>query len=475
MNNDLKDGDIMSILNESWEFLVLDYSNTNKDKKDSTELSKEIIFDTKSEIDIINIISELYFVQTLCELQKNKEQTENTNYERIKEQTENTSYERLKALREISYHHRNLLFLKKFFIIRLKHCLSSWDYFQNKFTRLPAYLLINHGFLSNELLKILDSRKDKANNNKSRELCILIALFSLLLCKNTTNATFRDSYKTIHKFYTPRRLYETHRTAALEELFLREAENIIRAFDSNIRDCQTSILKLATEKEVQVFNKTFNVNNFYKSLTAALENKQTDLNKQNKTNKQAPNLENYLNEGISCYSCMTVNKITYFTINGIHESPPTTGSNLNSVIKCLESILNSNTNQKFEYVPIPDNTRYYSADQKYITYKDFKATKNSQDINDCNRMFTCCEKKLIAKLFNLNLDINEAIEIITSKPPCALCQRAFNAIIADDKCKYVIYPKYGESWAQLDIEKYDRLTTIIKSTNNTNPRLTKKP
>ena len=84
MNNDLKDGDIMSILNESWEFLVLDYSNTNKDKKDSTELSKEIIFDTKSEIDIINIISELYFVQTLCELQKNKEQTENTNYERIK-------------------------------------------------------------------------------------------------------------------------------------------------------------------------------------------------------------------------------------------------------------------------------------------------------------------------------------------------------------------------------------------------------
>ena len=469
MNNDLKDGDIMSILNESWEFLVLDYSNTNKDKKDSTELSKEIIFDTKSEIDIINIISELYFVQTLCELQKNKEQTENTNYERIKEQTENTSYERLKALREISYHHRNLLFLKKFFIIRLKHCLSSWDYFQNKFTRLPAYLLINHGFLSNELLKILDSHKDEDNNNnnnnnESRELYILIALFSLLLCRNTTNATFRRRYSFYHN---------AHEEAV--EVLLYEAENIIRAFDSNIRDCQTSILKLATEKEVQVFNKTFNVDNFYKSLTAALENKQTDLNKQNKTNKQAPNLENYLNEGISCYSCMTVNKITYFTINGIHESPPTTGSNLNSVIKCLESILNSNTNQKFEYVPIPDNTRYYSADQKYITYKDFKATKNSQDINDCNRMFTCCEKKLIAKLFNLNLDINEAIEIITSKPPCALCQRAFNAIIADDKCKYVIYPKYGESWAQLDIEKYDRLTTIIKSTNNTNPRLTKKP
>ena len=484
MNNDLKDGDIMSILNESWEFLVLDYSNTNKDKKDSTELSKEIIFDTKSEIDIINIISELYFVQTLCELQKNKEQTENTNYERIKEQTENTSYERLKALREISYHHRNLLFLKKFFIIRLKHCLSSWDYFQNKFTRLPAYLLINHGFLSNELLKILDSRKDKANNNKSRELCILIALFSLLLCKNTTNATFRDSYKTIHKFYTPRRLYETHRTAALEELFLREAKNIIDAFNSHIRDCQTSILKLVTEKEVQIFNKTFNVNNFYDSLIAALKNKQIDLNEATKGKGQAPNLKKYLDEEINCYSCMTIVDTTYFTINEINDSTLTTGSNLYSVIKCLESILNSNTNQKFEYVPISDNTRYYSADQKYITYKDFKDfkdTKNSQDKNlkynknRYNRMFTCCEKKLIAKLFNLKPNINKTIEIITSKPPCALCQRAFNAIIADDKCKYVIYPKYGESWAQLDIEKYDRLTTVIKSTNNTNPGLTKKP
>lgn len=462
MNNDLKDEDIMSILNESWEFKNLDYSNTNKDKKDSTELSKGVIFDTKSEIDIINIISELYFVQTFCELQKNKEQTENT------------SYERLKALREISYHHRNLLFLKKFFIIRLKHCLSSWDYFQNKFTRLPAYLLINHGFLSNELLKILDSHKDKANNNKSRELCILIALFSLLLCKNTSNDTFRDSYKTIHKFYTPRRLYETHRTAALEleVLFFEEAKNIIDAFNSNIRDCQTSILKLAREKEVQIFNETFNVDNFYESLTAALNNKQ------NKTNRQDPNFEKYINKKSNCYSCMTVNKITYFTINRINDSTPTTGSNLDSLIKCLESILNSNTNQKFEYVPIPDNTRYYSADQKYITYKDFKdfkATKNSQDINDCNRMFTCCEKKLIAKLFNLKPNINKTIEIITSKPPCALCQRAFNAIIADDKCEYVIYPKYGESWTQLDIEEYDRLTTVIKSTNNTNPGLTKKP
>ena len=453
MINDLIKRKLMDILDKSWEFKNLDYSNTNKDKKDSTELSKKIIFDTKLEIDIINIISELYFVQTFCELQKNKEQIENT------------SYKRLKELREISYHHRNLLFLKKFFIIRLKN-LYPWDGFQNRFTCHPPYLLINHGFLSNELLKILDSHKDEANN-KSRELYILIALFSLLLCKNTSNATFRRRYS----FY-----YDGPHEEAVKVL-LEEAENIIRAFNSNIRDCQTSILKLATEKEVQVFNKTFNVDNFYKSLTAALENKQTDLNKQNKTNKQAPNLKKHLDKEINCYSCMTVNKITYFTINEINDSTPTTGSNLDSIIKCLESILNSNTNQKFEYVPIPDNTRYYSADQKYITYKDFKdfkATKNSQDknLNECNRMFTCCEKKLIAKLFNLNLDINEAIEIITSKPPCALCQRAFNAIIADDKCKYVVYPKYGESWTQLDIEKYDRLTTeLIKSTKCKHPTM----
>ena len=463
MFNDLIKRELRYILDKSWEFLVLDYSNTNKDKKDSTELSKEIIFDSESEVDIINIISDLYFVQTFCELQKNKEQTENT------------SYERLKELRKISYHHRNLLFLKKFFIIRLEH-LSSLKLFENRFIRHISYLLINHGFLSNELLKILDSQKDEANNNnnnESRELYILISLFSLLLCKNTSNATFRRKYS----FY-----YGAHEGAV--KVLLNEAKNIIDAFNSHIRDCQTSILKLATEKEVQIFNKTFNVDNFYDSLIAALNNKQADLTKQTNKQNQAPNLENYLNEGISCYSCMTINKITYFTINKINESPPTTGSNLDSVIKCLESILNSNTNQKFEYVPIPDNTRYYSASQKYITYKDFKdfkGTKNFQDknleynINECNRMFTCCEKKLIAKIFNLNPDTNEAIEIITSKPPCALCQRAFNAIIADDKCEYVIYPKYGETWTQLDIEKYDRLTTIIKSTNNTNPGWSKKP
>lgn len=450
MINDFIKRELRYMLDKSWEFLVLDYSNTNKDKKDSTKLSKKIIFDTKSETDIINIISDLYFVQTFCELQKNKEQTENT------------SYERLKALREISNHHRNLLFLKKFFIIRLKH-LYPWDDFQNRFTRHPSYLLINHGFLSNELLKILDSHKDEANNNKSRELYILIALFSLLLCENTTNATFRRKYSFNHNV-----------PEEAVKVLLDEAENIIRAFDSNIRDCQTSILKLAREKEVQIFNKTFNVDNFYESLTAALKNKQTDLNKQTNKQDQTPNLKKYVDKESNCYSCMTIINTTYFTINGINDSTPPTGSNLDSIIKCLESILNSNTNQKFEYVPISDNTRYYSADQKYITYKDFKDF-NSQDKNKCNRMFTCCEKKLIAKLFNLKPNINKAIEIITSKPPCALCQRAFNAIIADDKCEYVIYPKYGETWAQLDIEKYDRLTIAIKSTNNTSPGLTKKP
>ena len=42
MNNDLKDEDIMSILNESWEFKNLDYSTQIKTKKTVQNLAKEL-------------------------------------------------------------------------------------------------------------------------------------------------------------------------------------------------------------------------------------------------------------------------------------------------------------------------------------------------------------------------------------------------------------------------------------------------
>jgi hypothetical protein len=78
-------------------------------------------------------------------------------------------------------------------------------------------------------------------------------------------------------------------------------------------------------------------------------------------------------------------------------------------------------------------------------------------------MFTCCERKLIAKILALSPKGINNIEIVTSKPPCALCQRAFNSISYNREYKYNIYPKYGESWDQLPIEEYDNFANQLNT------------
>lgn len=424
--------ELKNILLADWQFKALDFSETG-DVPDIA-IEEQFMLNSELEFDCINVVSELYFVQTLNTLNISKK----------------INHENFNELKRISSYHHKLLFLKKFFILELKECLNDLEIKNNEILTLP------YRGLRRRLLRLYDRRfiipaflkafiYEPSDYDKNYRLHLLIILFSLLISNN--HITFRKQYLEI------RRNGETNRyDTEVINLLTDEAKHIISGFNLNIKHCQEYIIKQVTVKDFEVFNPIFQVEDFYETLKKEMEDKHGEM------------LSRYAFSKLNCYASMTIHHMNYFTVNGINDKP-SVGSNLEHLIDCFKSILKGNGDgSNFEYVSISDDTRYYLSDGISITYKDFKDFEHKPA--NYNRMFTCCERKLIAKILDLAPKGVNNIEIVTSKPPCALCQRAFNIISSNKEYKYNIYPKYGESWAQLPIEEYDNFANQVK-TNKT--------
>ncbi len=427
------DGELKNILLSDWQFKVLDFSETGDVPDISIE--EQFMLNTELEFDCINVISELYFVQTYNTLNISKK----------------INHENFNELKRISSYHHKLLFLKKFFILELRECLK---YMENEpdtistttFYKHPLYLLRNYGFLSSKFFETFLVNPTGYDNNY--RLYLLIVLNSLLLSES--NDIFTNHY---YSMVVKKREDWIYTDNEITNLLVNEAKNIIHSFNFNIGRCQDNIIKLITSKDLEVFSTTFEVENFYETLKLAIEEKQSNLQDSN------VNLFRYAFSKLNCYAGMTIHNTNYFTVNGLNDTP-SPGSNLEHFIDCLKSILKGNGNgSNFEYVSISDDTRYYLSKGISITYRNFKKSTNKP--TDYNRMFTCCERKLIAKILDLAPKGVKNIDIVTSKPPCAICQKAFNSIMSNRKCKYNICPKFGESWAQLPIEEYDKFANQL--------------
>ncbi len=126
----------------------------------------------------------------------------------------------------------------------------------------------------------------------------------------------------------------------------------------------------------------------------------------------------------NCYATIIQEKKKYFTINGIEDEGNNIDPNLEKTITIIKKLLKNQTTlfDELMYVGISDDTRYYLPSKGNITYKDFKALKKlegDEKLKEYNRMFTCCERKLLAKVLNST----EQIRLTIVKAPCRFCQR----------------------------------------------------
>ena len=133
-----------------------------------------------------------------------------------------------------------------------------------------------------------------------------------------------------------------------------------------------------------------------------------------------------LETDVNCLATMSFNNKKYISINGLdaYEKSQKKYENRKKIISLITDIIE---NENIKYVEISDETRYYlkESDDKatskvnnnFIDYRMYEAYINSNKVNKNNRMFTCCERKLIAEALKENKNENrkKIISLITDK------------------------------------------------------------
>lgn len=130
---------------------------------------------------------------------------------------------------------------------------------------------------------------------------------------------------------------------------------------------------------------------------------------------------------ISCYATIEFEGEKYITVNGINLD----GAK-REILKKFTEVLSSLGKTNVEIVEISDGVRYYLEDLKqYIEYEDFVSQSAEPKYN---RMFTCCERKLFAKLREKDTFKTPSpkgkgkANLSTTKSPCAMCQREIKVL-----------------------------------------------
>lgn len=185
-------------------------------------------------------------------------------------------------------------------------------------------------------------------------------------------------------------------------------------------------------------------------------------------------LKIFYEDKVNCFASAAWNNHKYIAINGLDTKQRSE--------KIIEIIIELSTPQKYEYVKIPQETQYFlnqnisiSERQKNnITYSEFEKYKiyirktniTKKNINSNNRMFTCCERKLISNIKKSSekeeviRENNPTLELIIARKPCHLCQRTIDIISQENRFNLtIIYPKTrsknSRDLTDIQIKEYD--------------------
>ena len=374
--------ELEGILNSKWRF----FGSENNEEVAEVAVDNEFICDLDN--NFINILSDFYSVESINLLNKESESF-------LKDEI---------SLKKIDNQHSKLLRLKLFFRIELNKCLNTIKNneldFENYYLDIPLFEDIT------SIWKFIISKLDDADY--AIEKLFAFSLISKYLEK-------RFYYR---KYYW--RSYEKVTPYYLENNFRDIAECIIRVLnkvDEYIKKYEQlmlsgtnfsmNILSLVNIKDFSVFDSFFNINKLTSDFYEAVKNA-------NKLEKNV-NLEKYAFTTLNCYASMKIDNTNYMTFNGIDKN------NNNNKSGCIFNILKKLVGN-LRYVKISDETRYYTSNNKSITFEQYKSANPKANMN---RMFTCCERKLLAKFIELKKD---KVELAVTISPCIFCERAINLL-----------------------------------------------
>ena len=373
--------ELEGILNSKWRF----FGTENNEEVAEVAVDNEFICDLDN--NFINILSDFYSVESINLLNKESESF-------LKDEI---------SLKKIANQHSKLLRLKLFFRIELNKCLNTIKNneldFENYYLDIPLFEDIT------SIWKFIISKLDDADYAIEK-----LFAFSLI-------SKYLENPFYYRKYYWRR--YENVIAYYLENDFIDIAEYIIRVLnkiDEYIKKYEQlmlsgtnfsmNILLLVNIKDFSVFDSFFNINKLTSDFYKAVKNA-------NKLEENV-NLEKYAFTTLNCYASMKIDNANYMTFNGIDKNNNNKSGYIFDILKNLV--------ENLRYVKISDETRYYTSNNKYITFEQYKSANPKASMN---RMFTCCERKLLAKFIELKKD---KVELAVTRTPCILCERAINLL-----------------------------------------------
>lgn len=372
------------ILNSKWRF----FGTENNEEVAEAAVDNEFICDLDN--NFINILSDFYSVESINLLNKESESF-------FKDEI---------SLKKIANQHSKLLRLKLFFRIELNKCLNTIKNneldFENYYLDIPLFEDIT------SIWKFIISKLDDADYSIEK-----LFAFSLI-------SKYLENLFYYRKYYW--RSYENVIPYYLENDFRDIVGCIIKVLediDKYIEKCEKvmlsgsnfsrNVLSLVNIEDFRIFDNFFNINKFTSDFYEAVKNA-------NELEKKV-NLEKYAFEELICYASMKIGSDNYMTFNGIENPSLQCDPKRNKIINILKKLVGN-----LHYVEISDETRYYTSNNKYITFEQYKSANPKASMN---RMFTCCERKLLAKFIELEKDM---VELAVTIPPCIFCERAINLL-----------------------------------------------
>ena len=366
------------ILNSKWRFF-------------GTENNKEAAVDNEFICDVdnnfINILSDFYSVESI---------------DLLKKESESFLIDEI-SLNKIANQHSKLLRLKMFFRIELNKCLNTIKKnkldFKNYYLDIPIFENIT------SIWRFIISKLDDDDYAIEKFFA-----FSLICKYLETPFYYKEYYWWSYEDVIPYYLKNDFRDIVgciievLEEIdkYIEKCEKVMLS-GSNFSE---NVLSLVNIKDFSVFDSFFNINKLTSDFYEEVKNA-NDLEKN-------VNLEKYAFTTLNCYASMKIDKANYITFNGIDENNNKKSGYIFAILKNLVGNLH--------YVKISDETRYYTSNNKYITFEQYKSANPKASMN---RMFTCCERKLLAKFIELKKD---KVKLAVTIPPCIFCERAINLL-----------------------------------------------
>ena len=368
--------DIEKILESSWEFKSFDEETTAK--------IEQKLFN-RLHLNCINVINDFYVVESLHRIG-----------EKVDEKT-------LESLKQLSNEFFTLLSMKKFYLNELrkfKNQIKSLDYNMDSE---KVLLKINKLENIDNLEGVLDyllSNSNKNNFMPFERFCILNYVYKIVFIdegysdfsigREILNSDFVYNYSILQNLYDL-------------------VKNIVDVINDSIKELQMLFIqadyeKEYTEKEIklEIFGRKF------KRVVKKYE------------------ISQYYKKKNNCYASVKLEQIKYITVNGIEPKEMKKESNLSKFIECLKELLGE---KNVEYVKISNNTKYHMPNGDCISYYQY-----TQSGENCNRMFTCCERKLLSKIDSEGQSTTKKDLILpVTKYPCELCQRSIISLNNDKK------------------------------------------